>query len=92
MDLEHGFPARRHKNDVAAYLPSDFAFHQKMRGRLPTRAVPENRATLADRYILTVYDASYLDLALRKGLSLATQGEALLAAAIKVGVGIAKLR
>ncbi len=58
----------------------------------PTRAVLERQATLADRYDLTVYDAAYLDLALRRGLSLATQDKALAAAANEAGVGIAKVR
>ena len=60
--------------------------------RTPTRVVLENQATLADRYSLTVYDAAYLDLALRRGLSLATQDKALSVAATKAGVGIAKVR
>ena len=41
--------------------------------RTATRVVLETQAALADRYSLTAYDAAYLDLALRKGLSLATQ-------------------
>lgn len=60
--------------------------------RTVTRAVLETQAALADRYNLTAYDAAYLDLALRKGLSSATQGKALLAAATKAGVGTAKVR
>jgi predicted nucleic acid-binding protein len=59
---------------------------------MPTRIVLENQATLADRYSLTVYDAAYLDLALRRGLSLATQDKALSVAATKAGVGIAEVR
>ena len=60
--------------------------------RMPTRIGLENQATLADRYSLTVYDAAYLDLALRRGLSLATQDKALSVAATKAGVGIAEVR
>ena len=60
--------------------------------RTATRAVLETQSALADRYNLTPYDAAYLDLALRKGLSLATRDKALLAAATKAGVGLAKVR
>jgi predicted nucleic acid-binding protein len=60
--------------------------------RAPSRSVLELQAELADRYSLTVYDAAYLDLALRKGLPLATQDKALCAAAGKAGIGIAKAR
>ncbi len=41
---------------------------------------------LAQRHQLTVYDASYLELALRRRIPLATLDEALAAAAAKVGV------
>jgi predicted nucleic acid-binding protein len=60
--------------------------------RAPARTVLETQSSLADRYALTAYDAAYLDLALRRGLSLATQDKALSAAAAKAGVGIAKTR
>ena len=60
--------------------------------RTATRVVLETQAALADRYNLTAYDAAYLDLALRKGLRLATQDIAMLAAATEAGVGIAKVR
>lgn len=60
--------------------------------RAPVRTVLELQAELAGRYSLTVYDAAYLDLALRKGLHLATQDKALLAAAAKAGIAIAKAR
>jgi predicted nucleic acid-binding protein len=60
--------------------------------RTPARSVLETQAALADRYSLTAYDAAYLDLALRKGIGLATQDKALSTAAAKVGVGIAKVR
>jgi predicted nucleic acid-binding protein len=41
---------------------------------------------LARRESLTVYDASYLDLAMREGVALATLDQALMAAANRVGV------
>jgi predicted nucleic acid-binding protein len=40
---------------------------------------------LADVHRITVYDASYLELALRRGLPLATRGEQLAAAAVSAG-------
>ena len=44
--------------------------------------------TLARRHCLTVYDAAYLELALREGLPLATLDAALADAARKEGVGM----
>jgi predicted nucleic acid-binding protein len=41
---------------------------------------------LAARYGLSAYDAAYLELALRRGLPLATQDDALAAAMVKAGV------
>ena len=46
---------------------------------------------LANRYGLTVYDAAYLDLALREGLPLASLDNALCNAARKSGVALFKL-
>ncbi len=43
---------------------------------------------LSLRYDLSVYDAVYLDLALRRGLPLATQDQALAHAALVSGVGL----
>lgn len=43
---------------------------------------------LALRHDLTAYDAMYLDLALRRGLPIATQDEALASAARASGVGV----
>jgi predicted nucleic acid-binding protein len=43
---------------------------------------------LARKYQLSTYDASYLDLAIRRGLPLATQDKALLKAADNCGVNI----
>ena len=42
--------------------------------------------TLARRHALTTYDASYLELALRKGAALATRDKALVLAAQRTGV------
>ena len=50
------------------------------------RAVLDGQAALAERYGLTAYDAAYLDLALRRGVPLATQDKAMKAAARKAGV------
>jgi predicted nucleic acid-binding protein len=50
------------------------------------RAILDGQATLAERYGLTAYDAAYLDLALRRGIALATQDNAMKAAAVKAGV------
>ena len=41
---------------------------------------------IAARHGLTAYDAAYLELALRRGLALATQDDALIAAMAKAGV------
>ena len=46
---------------------------------------------LAARHKLTTYDAAYLELALRRGLPLATQDAALLAAMAAAGVAAAEL-
>jgi predicted nucleic acid-binding protein len=47
-------------------------------------------ANLARAYQLTVYDATYLELAKREGLPLATLDKGLRAAAAKAGVGLLK--
>jgi predicted nucleic acid-binding protein len=44
--------------------------------------------SLARSEHLTVYDASYLELALRKGMALASQDKALIAAAKRTGVAV----
>jgi predicted nucleic acid-binding protein len=53
------------------------------------RAVLDGQAALAERFGLTAYAAAYLDLALRRGASLATQDKAMKSAANKAGVPIA---
>lgn len=58
---------------------------------VPARLVLESQVTLAERYGLTAYDAAYLDLALRKGLPLATQDKAMSRAAAKAGVSLARI-
>ncbi len=52
----------------------------------PARSVLEVQIAVADQYGLTAYDAAYLDLALRKGLPLATQDKAMISAAGRAGV------
>jgi predicted nucleic acid-binding protein len=47
---------------------------------------------LAARFGLSAYDAAYLELAIRRGLPLATQDEALVAAMAKAGVPAAATR
>lgn len=54
------------------------------------RAVLDGQAALAERYALTAYEAAYLDLALRRGLPLATQDKAMKSAAAKAGVAVVK--
>lgn len=56
------------------------------------RVVLESQGALAERFVLTAYDAAYLDLALRKGIPLATQDNALSAAARRSGAGLATVR
>jgi predicted nucleic acid-binding protein len=56
------------------------------------RVVLEAQGALAERYGLTAYDAAYLDLALRKGVPLATQDKALSDAAKRSGVRLASAR
>ena len=51
----------------------------------PVRELNGTMLTLARQYRLTVYDAAYLELALRTGLALATRDAALAAAAKKAG-------
>jgi predicted nucleic acid-binding protein len=50
-----------------------------------TRAFSDTRA-LSDRYALTVYDAAYLELAMRRGATLVSKDKALLKAAGAAGV------
>ena len=49
---------------------------------------PAQVLDLALRYDLTSYDAVYLDLALRRGVPIATRDEALANAAVVAGVGV----
>ncbi len=68
---------------------------RKLYGILPIRTemtigldMMERFRTLAQEYGISVYDAAYLDLALSKGLRIATLDEKLRSAAQKAGVGI----
>jgi len=81
---------RRHRYTTAQRM----AFIEELL-RLPievesssARAVLDGQAALAERYLLTAYDAAYLDLALRRNLPLATQDKAMKAAAGKAGIKI----
>ena len=53
-----------------------------------TRHVAGETAGLARQYGLTIYDAAYLELAMRLGAQLATSDAALARAAKKAGVGL----
>lgn len=52
------------------------------------RRVGSDTAALARQYALTIYDAAYLELAMRRGASLATSDHALAQAAKAAGVTI----
>ena len=52
------------------------------------QTVPEAALALSDRHTLTVYDAVYLELALRRGLPLATLDSELREAAMAEGVAL----
>ncbi len=54
--------------------------------RLNPERIVTNVARLSQQYGLTVYDASYLELAIRRGAQLATLDKALIAAATRAGV------
>jgi predicted nucleic acid-binding protein len=53
------------------------------------RDIFEGQTLLAERFGLTVYDAAYLNLALKRGLPLATQDKAMKGPARKAGVLVA---
>ena len=55
----------------------------------PVRHVLDAHIAVAQQHTLTAYDAAYLDLALRKGVPLATQDKLLRTAAKKAGVELA---
>lgn len=57
----------------------------------PQPPLPSTVLSLALRFDLTTYDATYLELALRAQLPIATQDEALAEAAWAAGVGVVKL-
>lgn len=56
---------------------------------MTARIVLDGQIALAERFGLTAYDAAYLDLAMRRGLPLATQDKVMKAAAAKAGVRVA---
>jgi predicted nucleic acid-binding protein len=53
-----------------------------------TRYVAGETAGLARQYALTIYDAAYLELAMRRGAALATSDAELARAAKKAGVAV----
>ena len=74
---------------------ADSARFLKLLAGLPFRVIPDtpSRVTtevfaLARRHQLSVYDASYLDLAMREGVALATSDKSLRAAASSVRVAL----
>lgn len=84
--LQVGIRRQRHTTDFRDRVLSDLS-------EFPIHVDPETHrqawgpmARLAERHGLTVYDAAYLELALRRGLPLATLDEDLRAAAGVEGV------
>jgi predicted nucleic acid-binding protein len=84
--LQIGIRRQRHAADFRDRILSDLS-------DLPIHVDPETHrqawgttARLAERHRLTLYDAAYLELALRRGLPLATLDEELRAAAASNGV------
>lgn len=67
--------------DVVLSLPIDI-------DAATARHVSGATASLARQYSLTVYDAAYLELAMRTGAALASDDEALAKAAKKAGVAV----
>ncbi len=57
---------------------------------LPTGMVFNQVVDLASAHALTAYDAAYIAVALKRGLSLATSDESMMRAAEKTGVAIFK--
>ena len=74
-------------SDVALRLELLDALPISTDGETDARAWREGLA-LARLHGLTSYDAAYLELAIRKGLALATRDRALIAAARKAGVAV----
>jgi predicted nucleic acid-binding protein len=70
--------------DARAFL----RFATQLRVTLVDRPSYDEVFVLAERHNLTVYDAAYLDLAMRERLPLATLDKALIRAASQTGVAI----
>ena len=84
--LQIGIRRQRHAADFRDRMLSDlseFAIHVDAETH---RQAWGPTARLAERHRLTVYDAAYLELALRRGLPLATLDRELRAAAMSDGV------
>ena len=71
--------------DAARFLQSLEALPITVEAPIPIAAI-DPVLTLAREQVLSVYEASYLELAMREGLALATQDARLRAAAVRVGV------
>ena len=71
--------------DAARFLQSLEALPITVEAPIPIAAI-DPVLTLAREQVLSVYDASYLELAMREGPALATQDTRLRAAAVRVGV------
>jgi predicted nucleic acid-binding protein len=76
--------ARIDQAGITGFLSALAAYDIEIDGHTMSLAWSQTLA-LADRFALTVYDAAYLELALRRRLPLATLDNALLAALKKAG-------
>jgi predicted nucleic acid-binding protein len=79
--------ARASQADVTEALDVVLALPIDIDGETARRVAGET-AGLARQYGLTVYDAAYLELAMRRGATLATSDADLARAARKAGVGV----
>lgn len=75
------------KADIARFLELVGGLPISVEQESPTRMLTDILA-LARQFELSTYDASYLDLAMRSGLSIATQDRSLRKAAQKCGVPV----
>jgi predicted nucleic acid-binding protein len=83
--------AERRKRVTAAYSSERLAVLSQLRitvDALPAGRIWTETITLARIEGLTVYDASYLELAMRLGASLATRDQGLIAAAQRRGLAV----
>ena len=83
----HGGAARPHRRGLVASVALLRRLPLVVDDAAPSRAL-DAVLDLARTHRLTTYDAGYLDLALRRGLPLATSDAPLRAAATAAGVGL----